>query len=66
MWLHRVDSMPDPKKLACHSRFDDGHGVMRTEMDGFELVNWDMIHKYVVPDMLTVLKKVRKDINTKG
>lgn len=62
LWLHRVAHMPDPRNLVCHSRFDDGHGVMRTEMDGFACVPWSLIHKYVVPDMLSVLLKVNRDI----
>jgi len=62
LWLHRVDIMPDPRTLVCHSRFDDGRGVMRSEMDGFDVVPWNEIQGYVVPDMFTVLKKIRKVI----
>ena len=60
LWLHRVDTMPDPSTLVCHSRFDDGRGVLRTEMDGFDVVPWGKVQAYVVPDMFTVLKKVRE------
>lgn len=62
LWLHRVDTMPDPATLVCHSRFDDGRGVMRTEMDGFDIVPWAAVKGYVVPDMFVVLKQVHKHI----
>ena len=58
LWLYRVNEMPDTGKLICTSTFDSGKGVMRTEMDGFSNVSWSKISKYVVPDMLAVLKKV--------
>lgn len=59
----RVDSMPDTKQLDCMTTFEDATGRMRKEMDAFANVRWEKIEKYVVPDMLKVLKMVKDCVN---
>lgn len=62
LWLHRVDPLPDPAGLDCLSTFESGKGIHKKEMDGFSLVRWEKINKYVVPDMLRVLTQVLEKI----
>jgi len=59
LWLYKVDVLPDPAGLDCLSTFDSGKGIHKKEMDGFSNVKWDKVEKYVVSDMLRVLKEVR-------
>lgn len=60
LWLYKVDVMPDVTKLYCQSTFDNGKGIMKLEMDGYEAVPWNRIEKFVVPAMYKVLVQVKK------
>lgn len=62
LWLWKMTDLPDPAGLDCLSTFDSGKGIHKKEMDGFELVRWEKIGKYVVPDMLKVLTEIQKQI----
>ena len=59
LWLYRANVLPDPAGLDCLSTFDSGKGIHKKEMDGFINAKWEKIDKYVVPDMLRVLKEVK-------
>lgn len=60
LWLYKVSIMPDISKLFCHSTFDNGKGMMKFEMDGYQLVPWTNIKEVVVPSMYKVLLEVQK------
>lgn len=62
LWLHKVDTMPDPSTLSCISTFSTTDGTVKTEMDGFAIPEWNSINKMVIPDMMQVLSEVRKMI----
>lgn len=60
LWLHRVESMPDPGSLECLSTFDSGKGAMKKEMDAFAVPTWEEASSMVIPDMWKVLSIVRE------
>ena len=60
LFLHYVTALPDPDLLECTSTFDDERGVLKKEMDGFALVKWNDVDRYVISDMLQVLNKAYK------
>jgi len=62
LWLWKMKVLPDPAGLDCLSTFESGKGIHKKEMDGFALVKWEKIDKYVVPDMFRVLTEIQKQI----
>lgn len=62
LWLYKVERMPDISTLFCHSTFDNGKGMMKLEMDGYQAVQWNQIEKFVVLNMYKVLVQVKKII----
>lgn len=60
LWLHRIDTMPNPGDLDCLSVFETGKGMLKKEMDGFGVFSWNEAFGLVVPDMAKVLQEIRK------
>jgi putative (di)nucleoside polyphosphate hydrolase len=60
LWLWKVSKMPDPSRLDCASMFKTSKGCMMKEMDGYSVIPFNEVPRYVVPAMNSVLLKVIK------
>lgn len=59
IYLWRVNDMPDPKTLKCHSTFVGHKGHSQPELDGFVVVDWLKAESMVNSGLATILAQVR-------